>query len=54
MIVILIANVVTNIVNGDKIDYWIQPAIIAAVLVGLLYIEYRCYAWLRSASLLPH
>ncbi len=48
MIVILIANVITKIVNHDLVDYWIQPAIIAVVLVVLLFIEYRCYEWLRG------
>ena len=40
MIIVLTANVVTNMINGDRIDYWLGPAIIAGVLVFLLYIEY--------------
>ena len=54
MIVILIAQLVTNLVNGDKLDRWLPQAIIAAVLTLLLYIEYRCYVWMNGSSLLPH
>jgi len=53
MIILLVANVVTNILH-DRIDYWLGPAIIAGVLVFLLYIEYRCWEWMRGSLLLPH
>ena len=53
---ILIAQLITNLANGYKADYWLPQAIIATILVLLLYIEYRCYMWMRGGIpiLLPH
>ena len=53
MIVLLIAQLITNAANGDRADRWAPQALIAVVLTVLLYIEYRCYVWMGTSTLLP-
>ena len=48
MIVILCAQIITNVVNGEKLINVINPACLAVVLISLLWIEFRCFQYLRG------
>jgi Na+-translocating ferredoxin:NAD+ oxidoreductase RnfD subunit len=48
MIVILCAQIITNVVNGEKLINVINPACLIVVLISLLWIEFRCFQFLRG------
>ena len=55
MVVVFIAQIVTAVLDDAKLADIISPAALAVLVVALLWIEFRCYNYLRHApSALPH